>query len=78
MIPDVKILSTPDILCLDRTDAPLIISHEISFNGSPMRLRGIIYSGENHFTCRVVDEAGIIYRHDGIINGDVCEREGDL
>ncbi|KAL1750607.1 hypothetical protein FB107DRAFT_223566 [Schizophyllum commune] len=77
-IPIVTIHSTPDILCLDRSDAPLVISHAISFNGSPMRLRGIVYGGENHFTCRVVDNAGVIYRHDGITNGEVCEREGDL
>ncbi|KAL1711988.1 hypothetical protein EV715DRAFT_214510 [Schizophyllum commune] len=78
MIPLVTILNTPDILCLDRSDVPLIISHALSFNGSPMRLRGIVYSGESHFTCRVVDESGTVYRHDGIINGEVCEREGDL
>ncbi|KAL1736320.1 hypothetical protein EV714DRAFT_198990 [Schizophyllum commune] len=77
-VPIVTIHSTPDILCLDRSDAPLIISHAISFGSSPMRLRGIVYGGENHFTCRVVDDAGVIYRHDGISNGEVCEREGDL
>ncbi|KAI5827906.1 hypothetical protein K523DRAFT_196188, partial [Schizophyllum commune Tattone D] len=56
----------------------LLISHTIYFNNSPMKLRGIVYSGQNHFTCRVVDDAGIIYRHDGIINGELCEREGEL
>ncbi|KAL1725524.1 hypothetical protein EV714DRAFT_221111 [Schizophyllum commune] len=77
-IPVVTIHRIPDILCLDRSDAPLIISHTISFDGSAMRLRGIIYGGESHFTCRLVDEAGVLYRHDGMTHGEVCEREGDL
>ncbi|KAI4518464.1 hypothetical protein K525DRAFT_148741, partial [Schizophyllum commune Loenen D] len=60
------------------TDSPLLISHALDYKGTPMRLRGIVYGGQNHFTCRVVDSAGVIYRHDGMYNGDVCERESLL
>ncbi|KAL1711884.1 hypothetical protein EV715DRAFT_214688 [Schizophyllum commune] len=72
---DVNILRTPDILCLDRTQAQLVISPSISYNGAVMNLRGVIYSGQNHFTCRVIDKDGCIYRHDGMINGGECEKE---
>ncbi|KAI5827106.1 hypothetical protein K523DRAFT_201231, partial [Schizophyllum commune Tattone D] len=56
----------------------LVISPSVSFNGQPMNLSGIVYGGQNHFTCRVVDETGSVYRHDGMINGLVCEKEADL
>ncbi|KAI4517967.1 hypothetical protein K525DRAFT_155153, partial [Schizophyllum commune Loenen D] len=57
---------------------PLVISPVVSFNGQPMKLRGVVYGGQNHFTCRVVDDAGWVYRHDGMINGLACEQEAEL
>ncbi|KAL1711810.1 hypothetical protein EV715DRAFT_214838 [Schizophyllum commune] len=77
-IPIVTVQSIPDILCLDRTDAPLVISHQVAFKNVPMKLRGIVYGGQNHFTCRAIDNVGTVYRHDGMFDGDLCVREGPL
>ncbi|KAJ7872238.1 hypothetical protein B0H13DRAFT_1633942 [Mycena leptocephala] len=30
------------------------------------KLRGIMYGGQNHFTCRFIDRQGEIWFHDGI------------
>ncbi|KAL1738583.1 hypothetical protein HDZ31DRAFT_50760 [Schizophyllum fasciatum] len=43
-----------------------------------MKLRGVIYSGQNHFTCRVIDLDGHLYRHDGMENGEDCVKEAEL
>ncbi|KAJ7602189.1 hypothetical protein DFH06DRAFT_1153058 [Mycena polygramma] len=40
-----------------------------------LALRGIIYSGGAHFTCRVVRKDGWIWYHDGIPTGRNCIRE---
>ncbi|TRM55926.1 hypothetical protein BD626DRAFT_415211 [Schizophyllum amplum] len=68
----------PELLCLDRQSTPLVISPRVVYNGSMMTLRGIVYWGSNHFTCRVVDVTGMVYRHDGIVNGDKCVQETTL
>ncbi|KAI5896035.1 uncharacterized protein SCHCODRAFT_02491195 [Schizophyllum commune H4-8] len=60
------------------TQEKLVISPTLSFNGASMKLRGVIYGGQNHFTCRVVDDDGHLYRHDGIDNGEECEKEAEL
>ncbi|KAJ7934892.1 hypothetical protein B0H13DRAFT_1591282, partial [Mycena leptocephala] len=36
------------------------------------RLRGIIYGGQGHFTCRFIDKAGDIWFHDGMVTGRNC------
>ncbi|KAJ7114877.1 hypothetical protein C8R44DRAFT_629909 [Mycena epipterygia] len=43
-----------------------------------LKLRGIIYSGQNHFTCRIVDVTGQMWFHDGITSGRSCLDEGRL
>ncbi|KAJ7102042.1 hypothetical protein C8R44DRAFT_576793, partial [Mycena epipterygia] len=42
------------------------------------RLRGVIYGGQSHFTCRYVERDGEIWFHDGITTGRRCVREGNL
>ncbi|KAL1671103.1 hypothetical protein EV122DRAFT_199689, partial [Schizophyllum commune] len=74
----VTVREVPELLCLDREDAHLLISHKLDFNGVAYALRGVVYAGQHHFTCRVVDSVGTLYRHDGITNGNLCEREADL
>ena len=34
-----------------------------------MRLCGIIYTGQGHFTSRVFDESGSVWKHDGMNDG---------
>ena len=42
------------------------------------RLAGVVYGGQNHFVCRIVDDRGMIWYHDGIATGSGCLREGQL
>ena len=34
-----------------------------------MRLCGIIYTGQSHFTSRVINESGSVWKHDGMSDG---------
>ncbi|KAJ7878726.1 hypothetical protein B0H13DRAFT_1631019, partial [Mycena leptocephala] len=39
---------------------------------------GIMYGGQNHFTCRFVDRQGEIWFHDGITTGSTCNPEVNI
>ncbi|KAJ7846543.1 hypothetical protein B0H13DRAFT_1646583, partial [Mycena leptocephala] len=39
---------------------------------------GIMYGGQNHFTCRFVDRQGEIWFHDGIMAGSTCNPEVNI
>ena len=41
-------------------------------------LRGIIYFGDNHYTCRIVNEDGLVWYHDGIATQNSVIFEGRL
>ncbi|EIW58457.1 uncharacterized protein TRAVEDRAFT_124747 [Trametes versicolor FP-101664 SS1] len=41
-------------------------------------VRGLIYWGADHFTCRFVDLEGQVWYHDGISTGRNCARESSL
>ncbi|KAJ7937551.1 hypothetical protein B0H13DRAFT_1588533 [Mycena leptocephala] len=43
-------------------------------SGTPvsLKMRGIIYGGQGHFTCRVVGKDGSMFFHDGITTGRNC------
>ncbi|KAJ6573569.1 hypothetical protein DFH09DRAFT_915926 [Mycena vulgaris] len=43
-----------------------------------LKLRGIIYGGQSHFTCRLVDLAGNLWFHDGITTGAKCLPEVNI
>lgn len=52
---------------------------DIPVNGRPAvryALRGVVYYGEHHFTCRVVSESGHIWYHDGMRTGSQLRMEG--
>ncbi|KAF8069903.1 hypothetical protein FPV67DRAFT_1412876, partial [Lyophyllum atratum] len=40
-------------------------------------LRGVVYYGEHHFTCRYLDEYGSVWFHDGLATGRhlICETD---
>ena len=42
------------------------------------KLAGIVYSGQSHFVCRIVDDTGIVWYNDGIATGRNCLKEGYL
>ncbi|KAJ7784232.1 hypothetical protein B0H16DRAFT_1296279 [Mycena metata] len=37
-----------------------------------LKLRGIIYAGQSHFTCRFIERGGKMWFHDGITTGRRC------
>ena len=39
------------------------------------KLRGVIYHGQNHFTCRYISKSRQVYYHDGV-NGSQCVYDG--
>ncbi|KAH9925078.1 hypothetical protein B0H21DRAFT_781395 [Amylocystis lapponica] len=43
----------------------------------PMALAGVVYAGFNHFTCRVVDRAGLVWYNDGASTGRHCILENN-
>ncbi|KAJ6545642.1 hypothetical protein B0H19DRAFT_877404, partial [Mycena capillaripes] len=42
------------------------------------KLRGIIYGGQGHFTCRYIEKGGEIWFHDGITTGRRCLPDIDI
>ena len=43
-----------------------------------LRLRGIIYHGDNHFTSRIFSHTGKVWFHDGITTKASCIEDGQL
>ncbi|KAJ7705904.1 hypothetical protein B0H16DRAFT_1345954 [Mycena metata] len=67
------------VISLD-SDNILLDQHLIidATNGqATLNLRGIVYGGEGHFTCRIVRPNGETWFHDGITTGSSCVRELD-
>jgi hypothetical protein len=63
--------------------APWIdINQHLQFNVSnsvkEYILKGIIYSNENHFTARLIDESHTVWYHDGQTTRSFCQREDSL
>lgn len=50
----------------------------ISYNDSNYRMAGIIYFGDVHFTCRIIDQTGQMWYNDGIQTGRECRFEGNI
>ena len=56
----------------------VIMEHVINATGYEYKLRGLIYYGDHHFSCRVIDEVGGVWFNDGIHTKSVCSYEGDI
>ncbi|KAI0357519.1 hypothetical protein OH77DRAFT_1398804 [Trametes cingulata] len=76
----------PFVICLElypasgRPHVWLDRSFHMSMNSVTRywKLRGLIYWGANHFTCRFVDHNGMVWYHDGVSCGQNCEVEGQV
>ena len=72
----------PYLMIIEFSSPRYIIDWELKYDTDGLlfhfRLAGIIYSGQNHFICRVVDDSGMVWYHDGITTGRRCTREGCL
>jgi hypothetical protein len=74
--------SIPPILLLTIDSLDLVFDPILSFNFNDkivnFKLRGLIYGGHGHFTCRFVDDSGVMWYNDGMVTGRMCRREQSL
>jgi hypothetical protein len=71
-----KLRDVPPILLVDLSHDKLVFSEELVIPCEDiietLWLRGIIYGGQGHFTCRFIDKAGDIWVHDRMVTGRNC------
>ncbi|KAJ7835188.1 hypothetical protein B0H14DRAFT_2363547 [Mycena olivaceomarginata] len=79
---NVTLRDVPAIMLIDITHEKLIFDQQITFNlsGIPiiLKLRGIIYGGQNHFTSRFIGRDGSTWFHDGVTTGSNCLPEVNI
>jgi hypothetical protein len=70
----------PYLVIVELSMPRYIIDHEINYEDTnfSFKLAGVIYGGQDHFVCRIIDSAQTIWYHDGITTGNGCERECTL
>ncbi|KAJ6514262.1 hypothetical protein C8R47DRAFT_962284 [Mycena vitilis] len=72
----------PPIMIFDLIHDKLLFDEVLTFDlqGVPanLRLRGIIYGGQSHFTCRLIGKNGTMWFHDGITTAKDCIREVNI
>ena len=77
-----QFMETPKIFALhtglERLSIKASIHLNINGNLIEMRLGGIIYFGDAHFTCRIVDSINNVYYNDGLMTGNQCIYEGNF
>jgi hypothetical protein len=71
---------THKIYAVDVTDRNVTLSRTVQIQGSvratTLHLKGLVYYGDFHFTCRIVDESGNIWFHDGMTTGRTSINDG--
>ncbi|KAJ7182675.1 hypothetical protein C8R43DRAFT_868555 [Mycena crocata] len=76
MIMNTVLRDAPPLMLIDINHHQLDFSGDLRFiteaGNITMKLRGIIYGGQNHFTCRVIDPDGTMWFHDGIGTRGAC------
>jgi hypothetical protein len=72
----------PPILILEYPFKNIVTSHTLEFKTNSgintLKLRGIIYHSQYHFTSRVVSLKNQVWYHDGMVIGRSCINEGHL
>jgi hypothetical protein len=72
----------PSILVLDTQSSTIKLNKKIKMDYdnqiTTLKLRGIIYYGNFHFTARIISPDDIVWYHDGMTTGCMTEREGKL
>ena len=73
---------THKIYAVDVTDRNVTLSRTVKIQGSTrattLHLRGLVYYGGFHFTCRIIDESGNIWFHDGMTTARTTIKEGRI
>jgi hypothetical protein len=71
---------THKLYAVDVTDRSISVSQTIKIQGSVhstiLHLKGLVYHGGCHFTCRFVDQSGNIWYHDGMGIRRTSTKEG--
>jgi hypothetical protein len=71
---------THKIYAVDVTDRNVTLSRTVKIQGltraTTLHLRGLVYYGDYHFTCRIIDDSGNIWFHDGMTTGRIAIKEG--
>ncbi|KAJ7130032.1 hypothetical protein C8R43DRAFT_896500 [Mycena crocata] len=72
----------PPIIWFDINHPRLCFNRDIRLESTAglrvLRIRGIIYGGQSHFTAKVIDPDGQIWFHDGIGTRGVCIPQGNI
>jgi hypothetical protein len=68
------------IYAVDVTDRHVTLSRTVKIQGSArattLHLKGLMYHGDYHFTCQIINESGNIWFHDGMTTGRGTLKEG--
>jgi hypothetical protein len=76
MVIRTKVTPLPPLLVFAINSDRLLFNHELEIDCSgylgKLKLRGIIYGGQSHSTCRFIDDRGDMWFHDGITTGANC------
>ncbi|KAJ6597609.1 hypothetical protein DFH09DRAFT_903839 [Mycena vulgaris] len=80
MLP--TILEVPSIMMLyinsNRISFDPILQFDRNSTLVRLRLRGIIYGGQGHFTCRYISKNGDVWFNDSMMTGQSCVPQGHL
>jgi len=73
---------SPSFLIFTINNNKTIINKKLKWknqnNSVTYRLRGLVYYGDFHFTCRIITQDSRIWFHDGIETRETCQYEGNL
>ena len=71
---------THNIYTVDVTDRHVTLSKTVKTQESAcattLHLKGLVYHGNYHFTCQIIDKSRNIWFHDGIATGHITLKEG--
>jgi hypothetical protein len=74
--------SPPSVLVFEINSRNIKISKTLKFvqdsESIVLDVRGLIYHGDFHFTSYIIGADGIVWYHDGMTTGSICENEGDF
>jgi hypothetical protein len=77
-----RIFNVPYIMIFSVEGGKFEYSQAIQFdcNGTQkmLKLRGVVYGGGAHFTCRMITANSYVWFHDGMVTGRHCTHEGKL
>jgi hypothetical protein len=78
----IHFVSAPNVLALEINSRNIKISKTLKFvqdgDSIVLKVRGLIYHGDFHFTSHIIRTDEIVWYHDGMTTGSTCENEGDF